>query len=62
MSNIHTLAGNAKLKDIGLGHHLGSTHEIELEDALRSSIKSNSKLTNEYKDLQDVYSKREEAF
>ncbi|PKY53850.1 hypothetical protein RhiirA4_426335 [Rhizophagus irregularis] len=62
MSNIHTLAGGAKAKYIGLGHRLGSAREIELEDALRSSIKSNSELTNEYRDLQDVYSKREEAF
>ncbi|CAI2193768.1 8069_t:CDS:1, partial [Funneliformis geosporum] len=43
-------------------HRLGSAREIELEDALRRSIKSNSELTNEYRDLQDVYSKREEAF
>jgi chromosome segregation ATPase len=62
MSNIHTLAGGAKAKYIGLGHRLGSAREIELEDALRSSIKSNSELTDEYRDLQDVYSKREEAF
>ncbi|CAB4399810.1 unnamed protein product [Rhizophagus irregularis] len=62
MSNIHTLARGAKAKYIGLGHRLGSAREIELEDALRSSIKSNSKPTNEYRDLQDVYSKREEAF
>ncbi|CAB5202865.1 unnamed protein product [Rhizophagus irregularis] len=62
MSNIHTLAGGAKAKYIGLGQRLGSAREIELEDALRSSIKSNSELTNEYRDLQDIYSKREEAF
>jgi hypothetical protein len=62
MSNIHTLAGGAKAKYIGLGQCLGSAREIELEDALRSSIKSNSELTNKYRDLQDIYSKREEAF
>ncbi|CAB4394434.1 unnamed protein product [Rhizophagus irregularis] len=54
MSNIHTLARGAKAKYIGLDHRLGSAREIELEDALRSSIKSNSELTNEYRDLQDI--------
>ncbi|PKK43314.1 hypothetical protein RhiirC2_804304 [Rhizophagus irregularis] len=54
MSNIHTLARGAKAKYIGLDHRLGSAREIELEDALRSSIKSNSELTNEYRDLQDL--------
>src|SRR4051794_35603601 len=56
MSKIHTL------KDIGSGHRLGSAREMELEEALHSIIKSNSELTSEYRDLQDVYSGREKKF
>ena len=56
MKNVHTL------KNISSGHRLGSAREMELEEMLRNSIKSVFELTNEYRDLQDVYSKREEAF
>ncbi|CAB4381330.1 unnamed protein product [Rhizophagus irregularis] len=50
MRNVHTL------KDISSGHRLGSAREMELEDMLRNSIQSISELTNEYKDMQGVYS------
>ncbi|PKK60442.1 hypothetical protein RhiirC2_793305 [Rhizophagus irregularis] len=50
MRNVHTL------KDISSGHRLGSAREMELEEMLRNSIQSISELTNEYKDMQGVYS------
>jgi chromosome segregation ATPase len=50
MRNVHTL------KDISSGHRLGSAREIELEEMLCNSIKSISELTNEYNDMQGVYS------
>ncbi|CAG8621034.1 3856_t:CDS:2 [Acaulospora morrowiae] len=36
----------------GQGYRLGSTHEQELEKALHNSIKSNSEITSEYKNMQ----------
>src|SRR3954467_6130871 len=50
MRNVHTL------KDISPGHRLGSACKTELEKMLRNSIKSISELTNEYNDMQGVYS------
>ena len=50
MKNVHTL------KDISSGHRLGSAHEMELEEMLRNNIQSISELTNEYNDMQGVYS------
>ena len=50
MKNVHTL------KDISSGHRLGSAREMELEEMLRNSIQSISELTNEYNDMQGVYS------
>ncbi|CAH1768709.1 326_t:CDS:1 [Entrophospora sp. SA101] len=41
----------------GQGYRLGSAHEQELEEALRDSIKSNSELIGDFKNLQVVYSK-----
>ncbi|CAJ0829418.1 16152_t:CDS:2, partial [Entrophospora sp. SA101] len=40
----------------GQGYRLGSAREQELEEALRDSIKSNSEITSEYKNMQVVYS------
>ncbi|CAJ0895704.1 16101_t:CDS:2 [Entrophospora sp. SA101] len=39
----------------GQGYRLGSAREQELEEALRDSIKSNSEITSEYKNMQEVY-------
>src|SRR6266536_2776490 len=50
MRNVHTL------KDISSGHRLGSAREMELEEMLRNNIQSISELTNEYNDMQGVYS------
>jgi len=50
MKNVHTL------KDISSGHRLGSAHEIELEEMLCNSIQSISEFTNEYNNMQGVYS------
>src|SRR3954453_396765 len=50
MRNMHTL------KDISSGHRLGSAREMELKEMLCNSIKSISELTNEYNDIQGVYS------
>src|SRR3954468_5773926 len=50
MKNVHTL------KDISSDHHLSSTREMELEEMLHNSIQFISKLTNEYNDMQRVYS------
>ncbi|CAG8797908.1 239_t:CDS:1, partial [Dentiscutata erythropus] len=61
MFNVHTLRD---IKDKGdpkvIGHRLGSIRELELEKALRSSIKTASDIANEYKDLQGVYLKQKE--
>jgi len=62
MSNVHTLkdiedrgAVEGLLgKQIPPGHQLGSIRELELEKALRGSIKTASDIANDYKDLQDV--------
>ncbi|CAJ0833668.1 17353_t:CDS:2 [Entrophospora sp. SA101] len=40
----------------GQGYRLGNAREQELEEALRDSIKSNSEITSEYKNMQVVYS------
>ncbi|CAJ0834710.1 17452_t:CDS:2, partial [Entrophospora sp. SA101] len=40
----------------GQGYRLGSAREQELEEALRDSIKSNTEITSEYKNMQVVYS------
>ncbi|RIA82474.1 hypothetical protein C1645_835299 [Glomus cerebriforme] len=50
MRNVHTL------KDISSGHRLVSAHEMELEEMLCNSIHFISELTNEYNDMQEVYS------
>ena len=50
MKNVHTL------KDISSGHRLGSAREMELKEMLRNNIQSISELTNEYNDMQGVYS------
>ena len=50
MKNVHTL------KDISSGHRLSSAREMELEEMLRNNIQSISELTNEYNDMQGVYS------
>ena len=62
MSNVHTLkdiedrgAVEGLLgKQILPGHQLSSIRELELEKALRGSIKTASDIANDYKDLQDV--------
>src|SRR5947199_802719 len=50
MKNVHTL------KDINSGYCLSSACEMKLEEMLRNSIQSISELTNEYNDMQGVYS------
>ncbi|RIA94649.1 hypothetical protein C1645_817700 [Glomus cerebriforme] len=50
MRNVHTL------KDISSGHRLGSAREMELEKMLHNSIQFISELTNEYNDMQGIYS------
>src|SRR5437764_12178850 len=50
MKNVHTL------KDISSGHRLGSAREMKLEKMLRNSIQSISELSNEYNDMQELYS------
>jgi len=70
MPNIHTLRDienkgvveGSLSKHTPSGHQLGSIHESELEKALRGSIKTASDITNDYKDLQDVYLKRVKDF
>ncbi|RHZ82012.1 hypothetical protein Glove_115g104 [Diversispora epigaea] len=60
MANVHTLKNtnlDIKYPTIQKGHRLGSTREQELEEALRNSIKSNSELDSEFKNLQEIYSK-----
>ncbi|GET03414.1 hypothetical protein GLOIN_2v1763802 [Rhizophagus clarus] len=62
MSNVHTLkdiedreaVGESLGKQIPPGRQLGSIRELELEKALRGSIKTTSDIANDYKDLQDV--------
>ncbi|GES83476.1 hypothetical protein GLOIN_2v1790954 [Rhizophagus clarus] len=61
MSNVHTLkdiedrgtVGGLLGKQIPPGRRLGSIRELELEKALRGSIKTASDIANDYKDLQD---------
>nr|CAG8663888.1 11964_t:CDS:2 [Entrophospora candida] len=58
MANVRTLQDTKSMeskKIQGQGYRLGSTREQELEKALRDSIKSNSEITSEYKNMQVVY-------
>ncbi|CAG8524958.1 22727_t:CDS:2 [Cetraspora pellucida] len=60
MSNVYTLNNIKDREDPKrVGYRLSSIRELELENALHSSIKSASDLANEYKDLQGVYLKQE---
>ncbi|GBC00774.1 hypothetical protein RclHR1_39700001 [Rhizophagus clarus] len=62
MSNVHTLkdiddkgaVGSLLDKQIPSGQRLGSIRKLELEKALRGSIKTASDIANDYKNLQDV--------
>src|SRR5437763_1243677 len=59
MAKVRTLQDTKSMeskKIQGQGYRLGSTREQELEEALRDSIKSNSEITSEYKNMQVVYS------
>ena len=59
MAKVRTLQDTKSMeskKIQGQGYRLGSTCEQELEKALRDSIKSNSEITSEYKNMQVVYS------
>ncbi|CAJ0826001.1 4233_t:CDS:1 [Entrophospora sp. SA101] len=59
MANVRTLQDTKSMeskKIQGQGYRLGSAREQELEEALRDSIKSNSEITSEYKNIQVVYS------
>ncbi|CAG8635572.1 8961_t:CDS:2 [Paraglomus brasilianum] len=59
MAKVRTLQDTKSVeskKIQGQGYRLGSTREQELEEALRDSIKSNSEITSEYKNMQVVYS------
>ncbi|CAJ0842742.1 9524_t:CDS:2 [Entrophospora sp. SA101] len=61
MANVRTLRDtkSTESKKIqGEGYRLGSIREQELEVALHNSIKSNSEITSEYKNMQVVYSNR----
>ncbi|CAI2196387.1 7614_t:CDS:2, partial [Funneliformis geosporum] len=49
-------------KHIPSGHRLGSIRELELEKALRGSIKTASDIANDYKVLQDIYLERVKDF
>ncbi|CAG8831141.1 13550_t:CDS:2, partial [Gigaspora rosea] len=52
------MANICTLRDINSkGHRLGSTREVELEEALRDSCKSNSELIDDFKNYQKVYKK-----
>src|SRR3954468_5321605 len=70
MSNVHTLkniedreaVGRLLGKQIPPGHRLGSIRELELEKALRDSIKTASDIANDYRDLQDIYLERVKDF
>jgi len=60
MANVRTLRDTKSMeskKIQGQGYRLGSAREQELEEALRDSIKSNSELIDDFKNLQVVYSK-----
>ncbi|CAJ0913709.1 5890_t:CDS:1 [Entrophospora sp. SA101] len=60
MANVRTLQDTKSMeskKIQGQGYRLGSAREQELEEALRDSIKSNSELIDDFKNLQVVYSK-----
>src|SRR3954469_1770023 len=50
MRNVHIL------KDISSSHRLSSAHKMKLEKILHNSIQFISELTNEYNDMQEVYS------
>jgi len=50
MKNVHTL------KDISSGYRLSSARKMELEKMLHNNIQSIFELTNEYNDMQEVYS------
>src|SRR4051812_48016640 len=61
MANVRTLRDTKSMeskKIQGEGYRLGSIREQELEVALHNSIKSNSEITSEYKNMQAVYSNR----
>ena len=70
MPNVHTLRDienrgmveSPLSKHILLDHQLGSICELELEKALRDSIKTASDIANDYKDLQDIYLERVKDF
>src|SRR5215213_9152393 len=70
MPNVHTLRNTENRgavegslsKHIPPGHRLGSICELELEKALRDSIKTASDIANDYKDLQDIYLERVKDF
>ncbi|CAG8781959.1 9707_t:CDS:2 [Dentiscutata erythropus] len=52
------MANICTLRDINSkGHRLGSIREVELEEALRDSCKSNSELIDDFKNYQKVYKK-----
>ena len=52
MANVHTLRDiNSK------GYRLGSTREMELEEALCDSCKSNSELIDDFKNYQKMHKK-----
>ena len=52
MANIRTLRDiNSK------GYRLGSTREVELEEALRDSCKTNSELIDDFKNYRKVHKK-----
>ncbi|CAJ0911782.1 5198_t:CDS:1, partial [Entrophospora sp. SA101] len=60
MANVRTLQDTKSMeskKIRGQWYRLGSVREQELEEALRDSIKSNSELIDDFKNLQAVYSK-----
>src|SRR6185369_16845649 len=60
MANVRTLQDTKSMeskKIQGQGYRLGSAREQELKEALRDSIKSNSELIDDFKNLQVVYSK-----
>src|SRR2546423_8852380 len=69
MLNMHILRDIKDREVIGFtkvnipsGHQLGSICELELEKALRDSIKTASDIANDYKNLQDIYLKQMKDF
>ena len=70
MPNVHTLRDienrgvveSSLSKHIPSGHQLSSICELELEKALRDSIKTASDIANDYKDLQNIYLERVKDF